>query len=84
MLAWCRTESKSVQIQGAKLLQNMVSNTTQHPLPLPATHYLYVLYIDTGKRGEVVAREQGTGATGEIKDQKAGSKIPTGLKVHKN
>ncbi len=28
------------QIRSVKLLQNMVSNTTQHPHPLPATHCL--------------------------------------------
>jgi hypothetical protein len=33
----------------------MVSNMTQHPHPLPATHYLYKLYFDTGK-GEGVGR----------------------------
>jgi hypothetical protein len=27
----------------------MVSNRTQHPHPLPATHCLYILYFDTGK-----------------------------------
>jgi hypothetical protein len=33
-----------------KLLQNMVSNRTQNPPPpLPATHCMFVLYIDTGK-----------------------------------
>jgi hypothetical protein len=41
--------SESGQIQSVKLLQNMVSNTTQHPQPLPATHRLYILYFDTGK-----------------------------------
>jgi hypothetical protein len=43
--------SKSGQIQSVKLLQNMVSNTTQHPPPLSATNYLYILYFDTEKRG---------------------------------
>jgi hypothetical protein len=33
--------SESGQIQSVKLLQNMVSNTIQHPHPLPATH-LYI------------------------------------------
>ncbi len=36
--------SESGQKQSVKLLQNMVSNTTQHlpsPYPLPSTHCLY-------------------------------------------
>jgi hypothetical protein len=41
--------SESSQIQSVKLLQNIVSNRTQHHLP--ATHCLYVLYFDTGKGG---------------------------------
>ncbi len=42
--------SESGQIQTVKLLQNMVSNTTQHPHPLQATHCLCV-YFDTEKGG---------------------------------
>jgi hypothetical protein len=54
--------SESGQKQGDKLLQNMISNTTQHtpPLPLPATHCLYIIYFDFGKGergGEVNQRE---------------------------
>jgi hypothetical protein len=41
---------ESGQIQSFKLLQNMVSNMTQHSQAhLPATHCLYILYFDTGK-----------------------------------
>jgi hypothetical protein len=45
--------SETGQIQSVKLLQNMVSNRTQHPPPnpLPATHCLYILYFDTGGGG---------------------------------
>jgi hypothetical protein len=43
--------SESGPIQCVKLLQNMVSNRTQHPPPLPATHCLYILYFDTEKGG---------------------------------
>jgi hypothetical protein len=45
--------SESDQIQSVKLLQNMVSNTTQqHPHPLPSlNHTLYCLYFDTEKGG---------------------------------
>ncbi len=41
--------SESGQKQSVKLLQNMVSNTTQHPHPLAATHCLYIQYFDFGK-----------------------------------
>ncbi len=43
--------SESGQTQSVELLQNVVSNTTQHPptRPLPATHCLYILYFDFGK-----------------------------------
>ncbi len=41
--------SESGQIQSFKHLPNMVSNRTQHPQPLPATHCLFTLYFDTGK-----------------------------------
>jgi hypothetical protein len=51
--------SESDQILSVKLLRNMVSDMTQHPHPLPATHCLYKLYFfclyklyfDTGKEG---------------------------------
>jgi hypothetical protein len=43
--------SESSQKLSVKLLQNMVSNTTPHPHPLPATHWLYILYFDFGKGG---------------------------------
>jgi hypothetical protein len=56
-LAWpCNfVGSKSGQIQSVKLLQNMVSNMTQHPHPFPATHSMFILvqYFDTGKGGGV-------------------------------
>ncbi len=38
---------------GQNPLQNMVSKTTQHPQLLPTTHFLYILYFDLGKGGEV-------------------------------
>jgi hypothetical protein len=50
-LGWCSNfvGSEFGQNQSTKLLQNMVYNTTQHPLyPLPASHCPYVLYIDFG------------------------------------
>jgi hypothetical protein len=43
--------SESGQIQSVQCLQNMVSNRTQPPHPLPATHCLYILNFDTGKGG---------------------------------
>ncbi len=47
--------SESGQIQSVKLLENMVSNTTQHPPPPSHT-----LYFDKGKGGgEVNQREVG-------------------------
>ncbi len=40
------------QIQSVKLLQNMVSNRSQHPHPFPATLSVYcILYFDTGSGG---------------------------------
>jgi hypothetical protein len=67
--------SESGQIQSAKLLQNMVSNRTQHPHLLPATHYLYILYFGTGRGGGGIylTREKVRGAT----VHRAGSKILT-------
>jgi hypothetical protein len=52
-LGWCCNfvGSESGQKQSAKLLQNMLSNTTQHPHPLPATYLRYILYIVYGKGG---------------------------------
>jgi hypothetical protein len=38
--------SESGQIQSVKLLQKMVSNRTQNPHPIPATHCLYILYFE--------------------------------------
>jgi hypothetical protein len=35
--------SKSGQVQSVKLLQNVVSNSTQHPAPPPPSHTLSVL-----------------------------------------
>jgi hypothetical protein len=49
--------SESGQIQSVKLLQNNVSNRTQHPQPLPVIHYLYILHFDTGKGRKVNQRE---------------------------
>jgi hypothetical protein len=48
--------SESGQIQSVKLLQNMVSNTTQHPTP-PPSHTLSVYNFDTGKGGGSEGRE---------------------------
>ncbi len=64
--------SESGQIQSVKLLQNVVSNRTQYPLPLPAIHCLYIhvhyCILNTGKvRGTIV--------------HKAESKISTWLTV---
>ncbi len=74
--------SESCQVQSEKLLQNMVSNTTDTPPPPIRT---YTVLIHTGKvgrgSGEPERREEGQ--QGEITDQKAGSRIPTWLKVRK-
>ncbi len=37
----------------------MVSNKTQHPLPLPATHGQYILYMEGGGRVEPERRLEG-------------------------
>jgi hypothetical protein len=63
-LGWCSNSvgSESRQKQSIKLLQIMVSNTTQHPHLLPATHCLYILYFGFGKGegvGEVNQRMLG-------------------------
>jgi hypothetical protein len=53
-LGWCSNfvGSESGQNQSVKLLQDMLSITTQQPLhPLPATLCLYILYVDFGKGG---------------------------------
>jgi hypothetical protein len=44
-LGWCSNfvGSEPGQKQRVKLLQDMVSNTTQHPHHLLATHCLYIL-----------------------------------------
>ncbi len=57
------------------LLQNMVSNRTQHPHPFPATHCPCILYFDTGKGvgGKVEPERRFEGAA----VHKARSKIPT-------
>jgi hypothetical protein len=56
-LGWCSNfvVSESGQKQSIKLLQIMVSNTTQYPPPhpLPATHCQYILYFGFGKGGGV-------------------------------
>ncbi len=44
--------SESGQKQSVKLLQNMISNTTQHPNLLPAAFCLFILYFDFGKGEE--------------------------------
>ncbi len=55
LFGWCSyfVGSQSGQKQSAKLLQNMVYNTTQHPPPPTATHCLDILYVDFGKGGGV-------------------------------
>ncbi len=64
---------ESGHMQSVKLLQNMVSNRTQHPHPHPpAKHCLYILYFDTGKGGGLNQRE-----VREAKVHKNESKIPT-------
>jgi hypothetical protein len=54
-LGWCSNfvGSESGQIQSVKLLQKMVSNTTQtqHPGPEPHNVYVHILYFDFGKGG---------------------------------
>ncbi len=47
-MGWCSNfvGSESGQKQSVKLLQNMVSNTTQHLHPLPATHCLHIVYTE--------------------------------------
>jgi hypothetical protein len=51
--------SESGQIQSVKLLQNMVSNTTQHPPPPPSLYIsMYILYFDFGKGGGGCGGEQ--------------------------
>ncbi len=52
--------SESGQIQSVNLLQNMVSNRTQHSPP-PSSHTLsvYILYFDTGKRGREMNHREG-------------------------
>ncbi len=59
--------SESGKIRSVKLLQNMVSNRTQQPHPLPITH---CLYFDMGKGGGRWTKEKVKGA----KAHKAGSK----------
>jgi hypothetical protein len=56
-LKWCSNfvGSESGQIQSVKLLQNMVSNTTQYP-PSSNTLPLYTV-LDTGKKGSGNQRE---------------------------
>jgi hypothetical protein len=49
--------SESGQIQSVKLLQNNVSDRTQHPHPLLVIHFLYILHFDTGKGVKVNQRE---------------------------
>jgi hypothetical protein len=49
-------------------------NTPPPPQPFPVTHYLYILYFDTGRGW---TREKGRGSI----VHKAGSKIPTWLAV---
>ena len=73
-LSWCFclgwwsnfVGSESGQKQSAKLLQNMVYNTTQHPphpLP-PLPHSLYILYVYFGKGGRGGGgHREGRGAT---------------------
>ncbi len=67
--------SESGQIQSVKLLQNMVSNRTQHPHPLQATHCLYILYFDTGRVRGMSWTRKARGPT----FHKAGSTIPIWL-----
>jgi hypothetical protein len=72
--------SESAQKHSVKLLQNMVYNTTLHPLPPPpptAKHCLYILYVYFGKGGGVrKVREKVEGYS-----LQEWSKIPTRLTV---
>ncbi len=62
-LGWCSNflGSESGQKQSVKLLQNMVSNTAQHPLTPSQPHtvciYLYFYFGKGGGGGEVNQRE---------------------------
>ncbi len=75
--------SESGQIQRVELLQNIVSNRTQHPPPPTSSqpHSLCTLYSDTGNVGRWGdlnwTREKVRGAT----VHKTVSKIPTWLTV---
>jgi hypothetical protein len=48
--------SETVQKQSVKLLKNMVSNTTQHPLTLSQPHNIFYFWKEGGG-GEVNQRE---------------------------
>ncbi len=49
LLGFCLGWSSNFASSEYGQMQNMVSNRTQHPHPLPTTHCLYILYFDTGK-----------------------------------
>ncbi len=73
--------SECGQKQSVKLLQNMVSNTTQHPTPHPSQPLTFCTYIrdfDFGKGGEGWGRRIGEKVIGAIVHRK-GSKIPKWL-----
>ncbi len=73
-LGWSIKFVGSESGQSVKLPQNMVSNRSLHPHPLPTTHCLYILYFDTGEGGEL---NQRAGAT----VHKAESKMETFTKI---
>ncbi len=58
-LGWCSNfvGFKSGQTQSAYLLQNMVSNGTQHPHPIPTTHC--TLTQERGGEGEELNQREG-------------------------
>ncbi len=79
-LGWCGNfvGSESGQIQSVKLLQNMVSNRTQHPIPSqPHTVCTYSSVLWHREGGGRWTREKVIWAI----VYKAGSKIPTWLTV---
>jgi hypothetical protein len=77
-LGWCSNfvDSESGQKQSVKLLQNMVSNTAQHPPPTPSEPNTVCIYctlsLGLGGGGGEVNQRKGRGAI----VHKAASKIP--------
>jgi hypothetical protein len=82
-LGWWRSNyvgSESGQKQSVKLLQNMVSNTTQYPPPPSKPHTVCIYYTLSLGRGEGWGRWTREKVRGAIV-YKAGLRIPTWLTV---